>query len=616
MPARANAWWLALFTLLMGSSSFAQWSRTLSLPNTYLGSTPYQGLSFTSPNITSALRIQRDIALNVTIDRIHWPAIHLASYFDRDYSAENIQTVENLLVMGYQRLVLDIYWDASRATWQLCPEVMPVTATDDDHDRNTNLRRVGRYNCSPSTSFRQFMEAVNNYLLMTDLSTDSANTHLIFLILNLHSLNGTSGAYALKPEKISSNDDSSLSNIIQSAIDRSVNNSPRYYTPRNLTDNRRNVNGSFYVDGMPYPLPSRTDHNDPSPAWPAWGYLVERNVQLLVGFGKNNLPNGSNYDISDDRDIIFDPEVLGAGSRMEKVTLKDMNATGWADCNRPGNTTVMIPADGNSTHWQPPSQQASVLSWSWSFMMDGQDRFTYDTALHATECGYSPYFTASNYSEKGSSYSVNDTGHFADNILSSIWSWEVGEPRTSGNLHCAMIQRWNGRWRAGDCTHLLRVACRHVNDANEWVLTPTFFSYDRALSACPEDYVFDTPRIAQQNRMLFNVLQKDLVHESVDDESESTDPTHHLFWINLNSATGDNCWVVGRNSTCWWLNHSGRPYLLLIKTSIVGGIIVLILFGFCAWVKCARVWRSRKSRGRKNMVKQLLAKREYVTVPA
>lgn len=30
-----------------------------------------------------------------------------------------------------------------------------------------------------------------------------------------------------------------------------------------------------------------------------------------------------------------------------------------------------------------------------------------------------------------------------------------------------MIQEWNGRWRAGDCTTLLRVACRHVDDTSK-----------------------------------------------------------------------------------------------------------------------------------------------------
>lgn len=56
-------------------------------------------------------------------------------------------------------------------------------------------------------------------------------------------------------------------------------------------------------------------------------------------------------------------------------------------------------------------------------------------------------------------------------------------------------------------------------------------------------------------------------------------------------------------------------YLGLIKTSIVSGVIVLLLVGIFTWVKCARLWRNRNSRSRKAMVKAMLAKREYVTIP-
>lgn len=61
--------------------------------------------------------------------------------------------------------------------------------------------------------------------------------------------------------------------------------------------------------------------------------------------------------------------------------------------------------------------------------------------------------------------------------------------------------------------------------------------------------------------------------------------------------------------------QSGEAYLGLIKTSIVAGVIVLLLVGVFTYVKCARLWRDRNSKSRKAMVKNMLSRREYATVP-
>jgi hypothetical protein len=129
-----------------------------------------------------------------------------------------------------------------------------------------------------------------------------------------------------------------------------------------------------------------------------------------------------------------------------------------------------------------------------------------------------------------------DSGHLADNVLSTIWSWDVNEPSTIGR--CAAIQVKNGRWQVLDCAAQYRVACRAAADPTQWVLTDATYTYDRSLTACPDNYVFDVPRVPFQNKIL-----KDLIY-SIKDE--------HV-WINLNLAyTVDQCWVVGLYGTCWW----------------------------------------------------------------
>lgn len=387
----------------------------LSLPNVYSGSTPYKGVPFGSENVTIPLRTQRDIALNVTIDRHLWPALNMGrSFFRSDYSAQRLSEVELVMRMGYRRLVLDIFWDASRRNWQLCPENVPATSLQQASTQNLD---IGSVKCAPWYTFRHFMDSVNHYLTSTDLATSPADTDLLFLVLNLYQLNGTSNDnstnISISNHNITStatnNNEtaSSLRDTILSAIVNAENNAPRIYAPRNLT----------------------------TTAWPSWFYLIRQRVQLLVGVGDNNLPSDTNYNLTNDADILFNETQLGAWL---------VNAT---------NACV----DHNNT---------AVTALSWAYAQQDNDTFDYNTVLSAVQCGYSPYFVA--YSES------ND---LADRILATLWSWDVHEPRVNLNNEvprCAMVQQWNGRWRAGDCTQLLRAACRHKDNPDKVILLTNF----------------------------------------------------------------------------------------------------------------------------------------------
>ncbi|KAI8145235.1 hypothetical protein BJV82DRAFT_605451 [Fennellomyces sp. T-0311] len=613
--------WVLVLLIYAINFSTALNKRVL-VPDTYTDNTPYQGLPFDSTNVTTPLRTQRDLSLNVTIDRLLWPALDLSSgYFGNDFSAQKLSHFEQVMYMGYRRLVLDLYWDSDKRTWQLCPVHIPsatkrsITSYNASHIVSkvapaTDDVLVGSYKCAPSYTFGHFMDTINNYLVATNAAVMPSETNLLFLVLNLHQLqNGTWGGGV----------ESSLRDIIRSAVDGTDRNTSRLYTPNDLIRDRRNLTDSFGNQGVPYYHPSidsDTDAWTSASAWPTWLYLIQRDIQLLVGFGYNDLPPNTNYNVTYDQDTIFNATQLGAGWYMNAVNLTDMEAMNWADCAKPSNTTYVSP-NGNETAISSaqPNPGDTMLSWSWAYMNDRQgNAFSYNTTLQAVQCGYSPYFTMQNYTHDHATHSPNDTNHLADNVLGTIWTWDLGEPRTLSNPHCAMIQRWNGRWRAGLCTELLRVACRHEKDPNKWILTSTYVSYDRAFSACPNEYVFDCPRVAQQNRVLHQVLEADLVTNGVKDGGVD-ELLHHLFWINLNSGNSGNCWVVGF-SRCWWMDDNGNMFQKLIRTSAVAGVIILIIFVIFVWIKCTRGWRNRKAQKRKNFIKDLLARREYTTVPA
>ncbi|KAI8581678.1 hypothetical protein K450DRAFT_230664 [Umbelopsis ramanniana AG] len=643
--------------------------------------TTNEGEIFTKQNIVSALRSQRDLAINVSINRIQWPAISLSSsFFGNNYTDSKLQGLSSVMGSGYRRLVLDLYWRSDLGNWQLCPEIIPDTTSTQRMLLNPNLlgglnspnRTVTRplptisttssnatqsttsyrpliakdlnfreavfsredvvissYTCTPWITFRHFMQALDGYLGSIEPIRNPENTDVYILILNLNNLNVTTNnniqsvnTNSTWLDSMSANQSLSLQQTIQSSVGQSLASTSKIYKPPNLTQDRANLTVSFNTTGMPY----FTTEDNPNTqtlttqtGWPPWSYLIENRFQLLVGFGNNNLPTNTNYNTTDDAQLIFNEVDLGGGS-MNVVNVTSMEATGWTNCSVPGSNNYMIPSGNETTDLVggiPPGGNA--VSWSWAYMVDQGNPFSYQSANNASACGYSPYFTASSYAANSYPVALNASSSIGNPILSTIWSWDVGQPpylmgslRNGSNLLCASVQVSNGRWKAADCAALYKVACRSVQDP-DWALTSDYYSYDRAASSCPDKFKFEAPRTAQQNHMLFMIVQNATRSVATATIQSTAD---QFVWIDLNNAGGQDCWVVGKNSTCWWTNGSNGEFTGLIQTSAVAGVIILIFVSLFIWVKCTRMYRQRKAGIRKGIVSRLIQEREYVTVPA
>lgn len=98
----------------------------------------------------------------------------------------------------------------------------------------------------------------------------------------------------------------------------------------------------------------------------------------------------------------------------------------------------------------------------------------------------------------------------------------------------------SGRWQANDCADEYRVACRSTLDPNVWLITKNTHPYERSLSACPNNFIFDVPRVPHQNYMLNSKIMAENI-------------TEEKIWINLNMVN-NACWVTGRYGFCWWAN--------------------------------------------------------------
>jgi hypothetical protein len=405
-----------------------------------------QGEVFAKQNIVSALRSQRDLSMNISINRIQWPAINLSSaFFGNNYTDTKLQDINTVLNVGYRRLVLDLYWRSDLGNWQLCPEIIPdatstqrmllnsnhltglsppnrtvthpmptisttasnatqsITSSKPLISKNITFSEavlseadvvISSYTCTPWITFRHFMQTIDLHLGSLDPLRNPENTDLFFLILNLHNLNVASNSNIQSVNtnstwltSMSTNQSLSLWQTIQSSVGKSLASTSKIYTPPNLTKDRENLTQSFNTTGMPYFIAETqpgTQTLTTESGWPPWYYLIQKEFQLLIGFGYNDLPSNTNYNVTDDAQLIFNELDLGGGSMMSVVNLTSMETTGWTNCSVAGSNNYMVPSGNETTELiGGVPTGGNHVSWSWAYMVDLDNPFNYYSGLNA-----------------------------------------------------------------------------------------------------------------------------------------------------------------------------------------------------------------------------------------
>ncbi|KAF2137158.1 uncharacterized protein K452DRAFT_302193 [Aplosporella prunicola CBS 121167] len=87
------------------------------------------------PPWNTAWLSQRDAAISIPINFVTRPAVSLteACFSKNSYLDGPAGTcLSNLLATGYRSIIVDAYWDESRAVWSLCPAAIPEAAANDD----------------------------------------------------------------------------------------------------------------------------------------------------------------------------------------------------------------------------------------------------------------------------------------------------------------------------------------------------------------------------------------------------------------------------------------------------------------------------------------------------
>lgn len=497
--------------------------------------------------------------------------------------------MSELLVIGYRRFIIDIYWSDETQQWLLCPVSLPSSSTS-----GTSQYHLGIYTCSGSFGLGTITEVIHQYI---QDSEESVETTFLYLIFNLHAA-AVSDAPDQPPPKLSASSLPPETSLLGYRVNQELKQF--LYTPTQLTQERKNLNASWYADtsDKTNPLASYFTTNSDShgiqstaDGWPCAGYLEKNsNKRLLLGWGSID-DQIENYDFDTDASFVF-----AAGEILSNIS-----------------TTVTSDGKGlqSGCFYDDKTTQVSNFNSSWAASILANVNLSSNAdnselLLNLTSCGISPIIDQ----PLGDGPASTDINPYRNLSMSNIWSWAVGEPRNasdhpefedSSTFRCAVMDiNSQGHWRAGNCSDEHHAACRVDNQPYSWVLSPNATSFSDSTDGCPDNSSFDVPRTGLENTYLY--------HSVMSTVGEASDA---LVWVNFDSVEVQYCWVYGgSNASCPYTPDADDVERRTILIPTVAAIVVLITTALTLFIKCNS--NRRVSRKRKRVVEGW----EYEGVPS
>ncbi|KAH8705654.1 lectin C-type domain protein [Talaromyces proteolyticus] len=537
---------------------------------------------------------QRDVSFQVPINYVTQPAIALtaACFGDKSYDgAAGSSCLSDLLTVGYRRFIVDIYWSHENQKWLLCPVSIPSSSASNASGASQYI--LGDYTCSSSFDVTTLTGVFDSYIQNTGQAVGAT---FLYIIFNLHAA-ADSDAPDQPPPTLPASSLPSGPTMLGSIIDKQLG--LNIYTPTILTQERGNLNASWYADtsgntnllASYFITDSDASNIQSTPdGWPCEAYLSQKsNKRLLFGLGSVD-SQMENYNFNNDSSYIFP---------ADEVT---------------SSTTISITSDERGLRsgcfFNPQTTDVSKVNSSWAEGVPTNIDLNTTPEISAlllnfTNCGISPIL---NQTLGGETVDF-DIDRYRIASMSTMWSWAIGEPRNAsgdpqfesgGTFRCAFMDTNSaGHWKAGNCSDEYRAACRVDNQPYSWILSENSQSFSDSAYGCPENSSFDVPRTGLENTYLY-----DSVVSSVGDSSEQT------IWINMNSMQVQYCWVLGgTNSSCPYSADPDDVQRRTILIPTIAAIVVLIITVLIIFVKCNS---NRISRRRKRVIEGW----EYEGVPS
>ncbi|KAK9495096.1 hypothetical protein V1508DRAFT_410885 [Lipomyces doorenjongii] len=575
------------------------------------------------PNLTFsdeyAIRSQRDLTLNVSIDQLVNLAINLNSVLlePLNYTSNTLSNFATIVRRGATRVFLDIYWNSRTRVWQLCPFIpdnssSAINVTSSDSNENAIFVYDGKaYTCDTTITFSKFLSDVlrNQWIYSTD---DNLNAQTIVLTMNLRSakaaaiisighersvtskvnqattnipnLQSGSATSTANTAIVTDSDSDSLAVQIDDALRKYV------YTPAML-----NLDRSKAL--------TWNDTAASSQGWPLLeNVLLKDFYRVLFSFGDIEVPR-SEYDTNLDADYIFSNDDIphsgtGVISYTSNFSSSELDSMTSPVCTLNDGNDISITSTG------------AVVKPSWQIASDTSDNpFSAAAMLQYMKCGFSPVLNAT-LSSPSDILQYVITG-----LESSRWSWMAGQPTEqleptptngatpitggSGDVRrCAALTK-NG-WAVENCYSKYNVACRVAKSPYNWTLSQKKVSYYDSIGACTGNTILSLPRTALQNTMLQILRQSDV----------GSDPV----WIDMNSIEVANCWVSGGPGASCNYNRSPRESIAVIVPTIAAVVVAVLL----ALTLCSKLlgYKQVKARRKRRRIVKKFGEMEYDGVPS
>lgn len=479
------------------------------------------------PNRVVAARTQRDVAANVSLAMQSFRGVDLQSVFfePKNYNQSSFDTMQTLFDVGFNAFVLDLYYNNYTSTWGLCPESVINSA---------NVTGV----CDPHIfNLENFSQQLNQYVMRTN---NALQTGPILILLKLHQFYYNSTDFSTNSTLISNV-------IVQNVIQPYTIDNQQLPTLANLLLKMQKrvlivvIEASDWLLENWVPEPSLFYSTDLEPSWGNQITMSEANFISIDYFTQSSLQCNS-------------------------------------EINKSNTSSIQLTYDSSS------------------------DPFTPESFWSALICGYSPIIN----------HPINDAKDLAPYVDVSLWSWAPFQPSASksdllasgsftGLLtsyskkrdlasnenttahqasitsnaqqdqfinRCAVVTK--AGWVATSCLNKFHSLCRDKSNKTDIRLTSEKSDYINAPDKCGDigdgDFVIFTPTTPVEQLVAM----------------ERIPPGEPALWIDLNSLSSENCWVVGIYTNCpYQVVISKRVFAeMIIPSSIMASVLFLMIFAF------------------------------------
>jgi hypothetical protein len=415
-------------------------------------------------NRTTAIRSQRDVSTNVTIDQISTGGISLTSvlFKDRGYTTSALEDMVMMLAAGAQTLVVDLYWNESLRKFQICP--VPFDNNFEDFV-NSTVRYFEQdnisYLCEVGLSIDVFLEAVMVYVQETDTTL---NGNLIVLLFNLYSI----GMDRIYDASLIGTSNDTLSGVLQSG------SGSKLYTPTLLSSDK--------TYGIIEPKNER--------GYPGLGYFLFQEKKRVIGATwEKQLAANTTYNLTNDQGTLFNSTFFHSFTPLDETSLLNFTSR-------------------------------KLASWRFAYDSDS-DEFTTESLADVVLEGYSPIVSHSISTDELTSLLNSSLWSWAPNEplteeIARANAAESGDSLVQAAFRCAAINQ-EGKWEVANCYDMKVIACRGEKDF-DWVLSKqsdTYFNSDDKCSDIEGNYTFSVPKTSLEQKYLRDYIKNKEVNGTV-----------------------------------------------------------------------------------------------------